>query len=127
MPEEAPVIITHLIRPLFWRFFILYPIQSRGAKIMSSKPPKVHKQDAATNEVQRFWLMKTEPDVFSIDDLKKNKTTLWEGVRNYQARNHLMAMKVGDGVLFYHSSAETIGVAGLAEISKVAMPDPSQF
>ena len=94
---------------------------------MASKLDKVHKQDTAKNEDQRYWLMKTEPDVFSIDDLKKNKTTLWEGVRNYQARNHMMSMKVGDGVLLYHSSAETIGVAGLAVISKVAAPDPSQF
>jgi predicted RNA-binding protein with PUA-like domain len=71
--------------------------------------------------------MKTEPDVFSIDDLKKNKTTLWEGVRNYQARNHLMAMNVGDEILLYHSSAEVIGVAGIGVISKKAQPDPAQF
>ena len=71
--------------------------------------------------------MKSEPDVFSIDDLKKNKTTLWEGVRNYQARNNMQSMKIGDGVLFYHSSAEPSGVAGIAVISKPAMPDPTQF
>ena len=71
--------------------------------------------------------MKTEPDVFSIDDLKKNKTTLWEGVRNYQARNHMQSMNTGDGVLFYHSSADPSGVAGLAVISKTAVPDPTQF
>ncbi len=74
-----------------------------------------------------FWLMKTEPDVFSIDDLKKNKTTLWEGVRNYQARNHMNEMKVGDGVIFYHSSADPSGAAGLATVSKTAVPDPTQF
>jgi predicted RNA-binding protein with PUA-like domain len=74
------------------------------------------------------WLMKTEPDVFSIDDLKKNKTTLWEGVRNYQARNYMQNdMQVGDAVLFYHSSADPSGVAGLAVISKAALPDPTQF
>lgn len=72
--------------------------------------------------------MKTEPDVFSIEDLKKNKTTLWEGVRNYQARNFMMLdMKVGDQVLFYHSNAEPSGIAGLASISKVSIPDPTQF
>lgn len=72
--------------------------------------------------------MKSEPDVFSIDDLKKNKTTLWEGVRNYQARNFMMKdMKVGDAVLFYHSNAEPPGVAGIATISKTALPDPTQF
>lgn len=76
----------------------------------------------------KFWLMKSEPDVFSIDDLKKNKTTLWEGVRNYQARNYMQKeMQVGDEVLFYHSSSDPSGVAGIAVISKAAVPDPTQF
>lgn len=75
-----------------------------------------------------FWLMKSEPDVYSIDQLQKDKTTWWEGVRNYQARNFMMKdMKVGDLVLFYHSNAEPPGVAGLAIISKVAAPDHLQF
>ncbi|MEK6628179.1 MAG: EVE domain-containing protein [Bdellovibrionota bacterium] len=71
--------------------------------------------------------MKTEPDVFSIDDLKKNKTTLWEGVRNYQARNYMKEMQVGDSVIFYHSSSKPSGVAGLATVNKTAVPDPTQF
>lgn len=72
--------------------------------------------------------MKTEPDVFSIDDLKKNQTTLWEGVRNYQARNFMMKdMQVGDLVLIYHSNAKPSGIAGLAHIYKTAVPDPTQF
>lgn len=72
--------------------------------------------------------MKSEPDVFSIDDLKREKTTLWEGVRNYQARNFMMKdMQVGDQVLFYHSNAEPPGIAGIAEVSKLAAPDPLQF
>ena len=76
----------------------------------------------------KYWLMKSEPDVFSIDQLKKDKTTLWDGVRNYQARNFMMKeMKVGDQVLFYHSNAKPPGVAGVAKISKEAVPDPSQF
>jgi len=76
----------------------------------------------------KYWLMKSEPDVFSIADLKKNKTTLWEGVRNYQARNFMMNdMSVGDSVLFYHSNAEPAGIAGLAKVSKKAIPDPLQF
>ncbi len=76
----------------------------------------------------QFWLMKSEPDVFSIDQLKKDKSSLWDGVRNYQARNFMMNdMKVGDQVLFYHSNAKPPGVAGLAKISKEAVPDPSQF
>ena len=75
-----------------------------------------------------MWLMKSEPDVFSIDDLAKDKTTWWGGVRNYQARNFMMNdMKEGDWVLFYHSSAEPPGVAGLAKISKAAAPDETQF
>ena len=76
----------------------------------------------------KYWLMKSEPDVYSIDQLKKDKTTWWEGVRNYQARNFMMKdMEVGDAVLFYHSNAEPPGVAGLAVISKKAEPDKQQF
>jgi predicted RNA-binding protein with PUA-like domain len=76
----------------------------------------------------KYWLMKSEPDVYSIDHLKKDKTTWWEGVRNYQARNFMMKdMQIGDEVLFYHSNAEPPGVAGLAQVSKLAMPDKLQF
>ncbi|MCB0378310.1 MAG: EVE domain-containing protein [Bdellovibrionales bacterium] len=72
--------------------------------------------------------MKSEPDVFSIDQLQKQQTSLWDGVRNYQARNFMMKdMKPGDRVLFYHSNAKPPGVAGLATISKEAVPDPTQF
>lgn len=78
--------------------------------------------------MKSYWLMKSEPDVYSIDTLQKDKTTWWEGVRNYQARNFMMnEMKVGDEVLFYHSNAEPPGVAGLATVTKAAQPDPSQF
>jgi predicted RNA-binding protein with PUA-like domain len=77
---------------------------------------------------KNFWLMKSEPDTYPIDQLQKDKTTWWEGVRNYQARNYMMKeMKVGDEVLFYHSSCEVPGVAGLAVISKKAEPDKLQF
>lgn len=76
----------------------------------------------------QYWLMKSEPDVFSIDDLAQKKVSLWDGVRNYQARNFMMnSMKLGDVVLFYHSNAEPPGIAGLAKISRAAQPDPSQF
>jgi predicted RNA-binding protein with PUA-like domain len=75
-----------------------------------------------------YWLMKTEPDEFSIDDLKRKKTEPWSGVRNYQARNHMRdGMRKGDGVLFYHSSCEVPGVAGIAEVATAAYPDPTQF
>jgi predicted RNA-binding protein with PUA-like domain len=76
----------------------------------------------------KYWLMKSEPDVFSIDQLKKDKKSLWDGVRNYQARNFMMKeMSPGDQVLFYHSNAKPPGVAGLAKISQSAVPDPTQF
>ena len=76
----------------------------------------------------RYWLMKTEPDEFSIDDLAKKKFEPWTGVRNYQARNFMRdGMQVGDGVLFYHSSCEVPGVAGIAEVAAAAYPDPTQF
>lgn len=70
--------------------------------------------------------MKVEPGVYSIDDLARDKTTSWEGVRNYQARNYLRdQFQVGDGVLFYHSSGEPSGVAGVAEVCRAGYPDPS--
>jgi predicted RNA-binding protein with PUA-like domain len=76
----------------------------------------------------KHWLMKSEPEVYSIDHLKKDKTTLWTGVRNYQARNFMWKeMKLGDRVLFYHSNANPSGVAGLAQVSSEAVPDPTQF
>jgi predicted RNA-binding protein with PUA-like domain len=77
-----------------------------------------------------YWLMKSEPDEFSIDDLAAapKKTTPWFGVRNYQSRNYMRDhMKVGDGVLFYHSSCEVPGIAGLAKVASKARPDDSQF
>ena len=76
------------------------------------------------------WLMKSEPDEFSIEDLVRapRKTTPWFGVRNYQARNFMRdSMKVGDGVLFYHSSCPEPGIAGLAEVSSAPYPDETQF
>jgi predicted RNA-binding protein with PUA-like domain len=76
----------------------------------------------------KYWLMKSEPDVFSIDDLKAKKKSGWDGVRNYQARNFMRdEMKLGDLVLFYHSSCEIPGIAGIAKISKESHPDPTQF
>lgn len=76
----------------------------------------------------RYWLIKSEPSCYSIDDLKRDKTTLWEGVRNYQARNFMSReMRVGDQALFYHSSTEPPGAVGVAEVSGEAEPDPTQF
>ena len=76
-----------------------------------------------------YWLMKTEPGEFSIDDLEKSprKTTLWDGVRNYQARNFMRDdMRIGDPVLFYHSVNDP-GIAGVAEVAGAARPDPTQW
>ncbi len=76
----------------------------------------------------RYWLMKSEPDVFSIDDLERVGVEPWDGIRNYMARNYMRDdMKVGDKVLFYHSNAKPPGVAGLATIASGAYPDPTQF
>jgi len=74
-----------------------------------------------------YWLYKSEPSTFSIDDLKRVKRTAWEGVRNYSARNNLRAAKVGDQVLFYHSSTKPMAVVGIAKVVKEAYPDPCQF
>ena len=74
-----------------------------------------------------YWLMKSEPDVFGYDDLVTNKREGWDGIRNYQARNFLRAMAVGDRAIFYHSNATPPGVAGICKIVKGAEPDPKQF
>jgi len=77
---------------------------------------------------RRYWLMKTEPSAFSLDDLKAKGVEPWDGVRNYQARNLMRdEMRVGDGVLFYHSSTDPPGVVGLAEIAREGYPDPTAF
>lgn len=73
----------------------------------------------------KYWLMKVEPGAYSIDDLMRDRTTKWEGVRNYQARNFMRdEMRAGDKVLFYASNADPSGVTGLAEVSKEAVPEP---
>ena len=76
----------------------------------------------------RYWLMKSEPQEFSIDALQRVGREPWSGVRNYQARNFLWKdMRVGDGVLFYHSNCATPGVVGLASVASESYPDPTQF
>ena len=76
----------------------------------------------------RHWLMKSEPDVFSIDDLQRLGKTAWEGVRNYTARNSMRDdMKIGDLVIFYHSSVDPAGAVGLARVCSAPYPDPTQF
>ncbi|WP_202839302.1 EVE domain-containing protein [Luteimonas saliphila] len=76
---------------------------------------------------KRYWLMKSEPTDFSIDDLQRVGTEPWTGVRNYQARNFMRQMQVGDGVLFYHSNTQVPGIYGIGEVASTAYPDPTQF
>ncbi len=76
----------------------------------------------------QYWLFKTEPDGYSIDDLKRDKKTVWSGVRNYQARNMLRdEVKKGDIVIFYHSSCAVPAAVGIAEVTQEGYPDPTQF
>jgi predicted RNA-binding protein with PUA-like domain len=71
--------------------------------------------------------MKSEPDVYGIDHLKNEQTTLWDGIRNYQARNFMRTMQVGDQVFFYHSNCKPPGIVGLMEVLETGLVDPSQF
>ena len=75
----------------------------------------------------KHWLMKSEPDVYSIDDLERDGSESWEGVRNYQARNFMREMVEGDLVIFYHSNAKPPGAAGVGRICRKAYPDDTQF
>jgi len=76
----------------------------------------------------KYWLIKSEPDVYSIDDLQKDKKTFWDGVRNYQARNFMRdEMKKGDQVIFYHSNTEPPGAVGICEVVKEGYPDFTAF
>ena len=77
---------------------------------------------------KRYWLMKSEPDTISIDDLERVGTEPWNGVRNYQARNFMRdGMQVGDGVFFYHSNCKVPGIVGIAKVASTAYPDETQF
>ena len=75
----------------------------------------------------RYWLVKSEPSDYAIEEFEKEKRAIWDGVRNYQARNYLKAMEEGDLVLFYRSNAKPPGVVGLARVARAQVPDPTQF
>lgn len=75
----------------------------------------------------KYWLYKSEPGSYSIDDLARDRVTIWDGVRNYIARAYLVQAEVGDFVFFYHSSAKPPGVAGLCRVVETKVPDPTQF
>ena len=74
-----------------------------------------------------YWLMKSEPDVYGIDHLQQDGTTLWDGIRNYQARNFMRSMALGDRAFFYHSNAKPPGIVGMMEVIEIGITDPSQF
>ena len=74
-----------------------------------------------------YWLMKSEPDVYGIEQLKKEVNTLWDGIRNYQARNFMRSMKIGDLAFFYHSNCKPPGIVGLMEVVETGIVDPTQF
>jgi predicted RNA-binding protein with PUA-like domain len=96
---------------------------AKVAVLKSALPPR------APGE-KRYWLVKSEPEVFSFDDLMQapKRTTFWDGIRNYTARNYLRDyMKVGDGVLVYHSNAEPPAIVGIAEVAREGYPDHTQF
>ena len=76
---------------------------------------------------ENFWLMKSEPDAYSIDTLKNDGVTLWDGIRNYQARNFMRKMNIGDKVFFYHSNCKPPGIVGLMEVIDLNIIDPTQF
>ncbi len=87
--------------------------------------------DSVVAEAERYsmnyWLMKSEPDVYSIADLKGDRTSIWDGVRNYQARNFLREMSRGDLVFFYHSNTKIPGIVGLVRVVETGLADPTQF
>ena len=78
-------------------------------------------------EDPNYWLMKSEPDAYSIDDLEREKETIWDGIRNYQARNFMRQMNIGDNVFFYHSNCKPPAIVGLMEVIDKNIIDPTQF
>ncbi len=74
-----------------------------------------------------WWIMKSEPDVYGIKDLEREGLTLWDGIRNYQARNFMRQMKINDKAFFYHSNCKPPGIAGLMKVTKTRLIDPTQF
>src|SRR6267378_2078151 len=92
--------------------------------IKKTKPTSTPPASSKSKELSGYWLVKQEPEAYSWDDLVSDRGTEWTGVRNFQARNSLRQMKVGDRVLFYHSG-EQKAVVGIAQVAKAAYPDPS--
>ncbi len=98
-------------------------------KKVSSRVGVAAKKAASRSDGPNYWLVKSEPGTFSFDDLlaRPERTTFWDGVRNFAARGHLRAMKKGDRVFFYHSNANPSAIVGIAEVAREAYPDHSAF
>ena len=79
------------------------------------------------NKEPSYWLMKSEPEAYSIDDLEREKETIWDGIRNYQARNFMRQMNIGDNIFFYHSNCKPPAIVGLMEVIDKNIIDPTQF
>ena len=98
---------------------------------MLSHPHTIHtsqyRREPMASQEPNYWLMKSEPDAYSIDTLKNDGVTLWDGIRNYQARNFMRKMNIGDKVFFYHSNCKPPGIVGLMEVIDLNIIDPSQF
>lgn len=104
--------------------------KAAGALSTAPLPPETTSKGSKVSSTRRYFLMKSEPDVFSVDDLaaQPNQTGCWEGVRNYQARNLMRDhMHVGDQAFFYHSSCKVPGIVGIMEVSRAAYPDHFQW
>lgn len=101
-------------------------IKKRTKSKAMNKTSKNQSLKKKPSHLKKYWLMKSDEDSYSISDFKKDKKTLWDGVRNYQARNFMINdMNIGDEVLFYHSNSKEPGVVGFAKISSKAQPDPT--
>jgi predicted RNA-binding protein with PUA-like domain len=105
------------------------PAKSRSRAGAAAKNSKTASAAAPRSEGPGYWLVKSEPETFSFDDLmaRPDRTTYWDGVRNFAARGHLRAMKKGDKVFFYHSNANPSAIVGIAEVAREAYPDSTAF
>jgi predicted RNA-binding protein with PUA-like domain len=107
----------------------LHPPSSGNSdqELDKTSKPHTYPQDNRPEDSVAYWLMKSEPDVYGIDDLARETTTLWDGIRNYQARNFMRSMRPCDRAFFYHSNTKPPGIVGLMEVVETALVDPSQF
>ena len=100
--------------------------QARLAAVLRPPPPG-RPFSYILSPMKRYWLIKSEPESYGIEHLKKDGTTAWTGIRNFLARNYMRQMSIGDQVLFYHSSCPVPGVYGIAEVASLPYSDPTQF